>query len=94
VVLNQRASINFKEGASPYAPYNIENFIINLSINTFVFYSLFKVRGLDTKDNYLTLWRPAAFGDFRKKTPKHTSLCTGISPFLFGLRTWSKRQNT
>jgi len=28
----------------------------------------------------LTLWRPAAFGDFRKKTPKRTWLCAGISP--------------
>ena len=28
----------------------------------------------------LTLWRPAAFGDFwKKKTPKRTWLCAGIS---------------
>jgi len=27
-----------------------------------------------------TLWRLAAFGDFRKKTPKRTWLCAGISP--------------
>jgi len=31
----------------------------------------------------LTLWRLAAFGDFReKKTPKRTWLCTRISPLL------------
>jgi len=35
----------------------------------------------------LTLWRPAAFGDFRKKTPKCTWLRAGISPLLFRLRT-------
>jgi len=37
----------------------------------------------------LTLWHPAAFGDFRKKTPKCMWLCAGISLLLFGLRTWS-----
>jgi len=42
----------------------------------------------------LILWRPAAFGDFRKKNAKHTWLCVGISPLLFGLRTWSKCQKT
>jgi len=42
----------------------------------------------------LILWPPAAFGDFRKKTPKHMWLCAGISPLLFGLRTWSKHQKT
>jgi len=40
----------------------------------------------------LTLWRPAAFGDFQKKTLKRTWLCAGISPLLFRLQTWSKRQ--
>jgi len=29
-------------------------------------------------------------GIFAEKTPKLTWLCTGISPLLFGLRTWSK----
>jgi len=32
------------------------------------------------------------FRGFSEKMPKRTWLCTGISPFLFGLRTWSKRQ--
>jgi len=32
--------------------------------------------------NQLTLWRPAAFEDFRKKTPKRTWLCTRISLLL------------
>jgi len=36
----------------------------------------------------------AVFGDFRKKKPKHTWLYEGISPLLFGLRTWSKRQKS
>jgi len=40
----------------------------------------------------LTLWLPGGFKDFHKKTPKFTCLCTGISPLLFGLRTWSKCQ--
>ena len=31
---------------------------------------------------HLTLWRLAAFGDFRKKTPKCTWLCVGISLVL------------
>jgi len=30
----------------------------------------------------LTLWCPAALGDFQKKRPKRTWLCTGISPLL------------
>jgi len=47
------------------------------------------------RTSLLTLWRPAAFGDFQKiKTPKRTWLCVGISLLLYGLRTWSKRQNT
>jgi len=29
-----------------------------------------------------------------KKQLIHTWLCTGISPLLYGLRTWSKRQKT
>jgi len=40
----------------------------------------------------LTLWRPAAFEDIRKKTPKRTWLCAEKSFLLYGLRTWSKRQ--
>ena len=36
----------------------------------------------------LTVWRPAAFGDFRKKTPKRTWLCVGISPVRYALQTW------
>jgi len=50
---------------------------------------------------YLTLPAPMEFntlasgcfwGFSDKKTPKCTWLCTGISPLLFGLRTWLKRQ--
>ena len=32
-------------------------------------------------------WRPAAFGDFRKKTPKRTWLCAGISAVRYALQT-------
>jgi len=39
-------------------------------------------------------WHQGGFGDFRKKTPKCTWLCAGISPLLYGVRTWSKRQTT
>jgi len=36
----------------------------------------------------LTLWRPLGFGDFRKKkTPKRTWLCAGISPVWYALQT-------
>jgi len=42
----------------------------------------------------LTLWHLGGFRDFRKKMPERTWLCTGISPLLYGLRTWSKRQKT
>jgi len=39
-----------------------------------------------------------ASGRFRgfseKTTPKRMWLCAGISPLLYGLRTWSKRQKT
>jgi len=45
-----------------------------------------------TAANVLTLWCLAEIGDFRKKTPKRTWLCTGIYPLLYGLRTWSKHQ--
>jgi len=31
---------------------------------------------------------------FAKKTSKRTWLCMGISPLLYGLRIWSKRQKT
>ena len=46
------------------------------------------------KRQWSTLWRLAAFEDFRKKTPKHTWLCVGISLLLYGIRTWSKGQKT
>jgi len=36
---------------------------------------------------YLTLWCPLRFGDIRKKTPKRTWLCTGISPVWYALQT-------
>jgi len=42
----------------------------------------------------VALWHPGGFGDFWEKTPKRTRLCVGISPLLFGLRTWSKPQKT
>jgi len=35
----------------------------------------------------LILSRPTAFGDFRKKTPKRTWLCAGISPIRYALQT-------
>jgi len=36
----------------------------------------------------LTLWRPLGFEDFwKKKTPKHTWLCAGISPVWYALQT-------
>jgi len=36
----------------------------------------------------LTLWHPAAFEDFqKKKTPKRTWLCMGISPVRYALQT-------
>jgi len=37
---------------------------------------------------FLTLWRPAGFGDFRKKTPKRTWLCAGLSPVWYALQAW------
>jgi len=46
----------------------------------------------ESVSKFLTLWHPGGFGDFWKKTPKRTWLGAGISPFLYGLRTWSKRQ--
>jgi len=35
----------------------------------------------------LTFWRPLGFRDFRKKTPKSTWLCVGISPVWYALQT-------
>jgi len=41
-------------GSNPYDPYNMESLTIKF-INKFVcFFSAFKVRGIDTKDNYLS----------------------------------------
>jgi len=41
----------------------------------------------------LTLGHPGGYDDFwKKKTPKRTLLCAVISPLLYGLQTWSKRQ--
>jgi len=61
VVLNWRGvpsrgeSMNFLEGTSPYTSYNIVCLIIEFTSKYLCFYSLFKVRELETKDNYLTL---------------------------------------
>jgi len=41
----------------------------------------------NAKISFLTLWRPAAFGDFWKKTTKRTWLCTGISLAQYALQT-------
>jgi len=35
---------------------------------------------------FSTLWCPAAFEDFRKKTPKRMWLCVGISPVRYALQ--------
>jgi len=35
----------------------------------------------------LTLWRPAAFGDFQKKKPRRAWLCTGNSLVRYALQT-------
>jgi len=35
----------------------------------------------------LTLWRPLGFGDLKKKTPKRTWLCAGISQVWYALQT-------
>jgi len=41
----------------------------------------------------LTFWHPLGFGDFRKKkTPKRTWLCAGISPVWYALQTRQKSQ--
>jgi len=48
----------------------------------------------ERKSSFLPLWCPAAFEDFRKKMLKRMWLCAGISPLLYGLRAWSKRQKT
>jgi len=42
----------------------------------------------------LTLWRPAGFRDFWKKTPKRTWLCVGISLVRYALQTRWKSQKT
>jgi len=42
--------------ASPYAPYNLESLIIKDTNNYVCFYSLFEVRGLETKDNCWEAW--------------------------------------
>jgi len=36
---------------------------------------------------FVILWRPLGLGDFRKKTPKCTWLCVGISPVRYALQT-------
>jgi len=42
---------------------------------------------LNLSNDDLTLWCPAAFGDFQKKTPKRTWICAGISPVQYALQT-------
>jgi len=43
--------------------------------------------------NFLTFWRPAAFGDFqKKKTSERTWLCAGISLLLFKAQKPPRRQ--
>ena len=42
---------------------------------------------MNGNEELLTRWRPAAFGDFRKKMPKHTWLCAGISLVRYALQT-------
>ena len=39
------------------------------------------------KNCKLTLWHPLRFGDFRKKAPKRTWLCVGISLVWYALQT-------
>jgi len=39
------------------------------------------------KEKNLTLWRPAGFGNFWKKTHKHTWLSMGISLVRYALQT-------
>ena len=41
----------------------------------------------ETVENLSTLWCPLGFGDIRKKTPKRTWLCAGISPVRYALQT-------
>jgi len=48
----QGVPINLKWGASPYAPYHMESFMIKFTNKYICFYNLFKVKGLETKDNY------------------------------------------
>jgi len=68
---------------SPHKPYNTKRFIIKFTNKYVCFYSFYKVRALETKDNYLTLWRPAAFGDFQEKnTETHVALCGNFSSLV------------
>jgi len=57
VVLNLGGVNKFPGGrVSPYAPYNLESLIIKDTNNYVCFYSLFEVRGLETKDNCWEAW--------------------------------------
>jgi len=64
---------------------------ITLIVENVSFHAFYKrcglQRDLNSFSSYLTLWRPPRFRDFRKKTPKRTWLCAGISPVRYALQT-------
>jgi len=57
-------------------------------------YASFNIRKKVLYIGCLNTLASGCFRGFSEKTLKRTWLCAGISPFLFGLRTWSKRQMT
>jgi len=53
-----------------------------------LFISAFWLTSVFVRGSFFLLWRPRGFGDFRKKkTPKRTWLCAGISPVRYALQT-------
>ena len=53
----------------------------SIVIDTYVSITMFACHSLASFPTCaITLWRPLEFENFRKKTPKCTWLCTGISP--------------
>jgi len=67
--------------------------VFGANTKNYRFYKFTVCRCVVTQANFNSL-ASGCFRGFSEKTPKRTWLCAGISPLLFGLRTWSKRQKT
>jgi len=72
--------------------YTIKSYKTYETFSTLIFLFLSQTRANALFKSFFNTVASGCFWGFSKKIPKRTWLCTVISPLLFGLRTWSKRQ--